>query len=30
MVVACGDMRLALGTGMAHRVLVTRVEDDGQ
>jgi ferrous iron transport protein A len=30
MVVACGDMRLALGTGMAHRVLVARVEDDGR
>jgi ferrous iron transport protein A len=28
MVVARGDMRLALGTGMAHRVLVIRVEDD--
>jgi ferrous iron transport protein A len=30
MVVARGDMRLALGHGMAHRVLVTRVEDDGR
>jgi ferrous iron transport protein A len=29
-VVARGDMRLALGAGMAHRVLVTRVEDDGR
>ena len=29
MVVAREDMRLALGVGMAHRVLVTRVEDDG-
>jgi ferrous iron transport protein A len=30
LVIARGDMRLALGTGMAHRVLVTRVEDDGR
>ena len=30
MVVAREDMRLALGTGMAHRVLVARVEDDGR
>jgi ferrous iron transport protein A len=30
MVVARDDMRLALGTGIAHRVLVARVEDDGR
>lgn len=30
MVVARDDMRLALGTGLAHRILVTRVEDDRQ
>lgn len=27
MVIARGELRLALGTGLAHRVLVTRVED---
>jgi ferrous iron transport protein A len=30
MVVARNNMRLALGTGLAHRILVTRVEDDRQ
>lgn len=30
MVVARDDMRLALGTGLVHRILVTRVEDDSQ
>lgn len=30
MVVARDDMRLALGTGLVHRILVTRVEDDRQ
>ena len=30
MVVARDDMRLALGMGLAHRVLVKRVEEDGQ
>jgi len=29
-VVARDDMRLALGTGIAHRVLVARVEDGGR
>jgi len=28
MVIARDDMRLALGTGIAHRVLVTRIEED--
>jgi ferrous iron transport protein A len=30
MVVARDDMRLALGTGIVHRVLVARVEDGGR
>jgi Fe2+ transport system protein FeoA len=30
MVVARDDMRLALGAGIAHRILVARVENDGR